>query len=204
MSKICRMVSTFLIVVGLCFLYFYIHTQNANDKFTVLNKPSYFVLQNYWYIFLAGTAVLVFSLCGSFFSWFKEMEEKEEILPNAGYSSKKDITDWVGGSSLDTEHFVEENTENSNKEQDSFIRDRMAGKTELLMETDKTVKLSGDDKTEVLSEDSKTELLSGDDRTEMLSEDDRTVILLGSDKTEVVMEGEKTELLSEETQGDTK
>ena len=203
MSKICRMVSTFLIAVGLCFLYFYIHTQNVNDKFSVLNKPSYFVLQNYWYIFLAGTAVLVFSLCGSFFSWFKEMEEKEEILPNAGYSSKKDITDWVGGSSLDTEQFVEENAKNSNKEQDSSTRDRMADKTELLTEAAKTVKLSGDDKTEVLSEDDRTEILSGDERTEILPEDDRTVTLLGSDETEVIVE-EKTELLSEETRGDTK
>lgn len=154
MSRICRIISTFLIIIGLGFLCFYTFTQSANNKFAVLDKPSYYVLQNYWYIFLAGIAVLLFSLIGSFCSWFKGIEEKEEILPNAGYSSKKDIAGWVGGTSLDTAKISGESPEKRTTQYDDI--------TEVLME---------EDKTEILTKEEQTELLREEDRTEILTEE---------------------------------
>ena len=151
MSRICRVVSTFLIILGLSFLCFYTYTQNADNKFVTLVRPSYYVLKNYWYVFLAGIAVLLFSLIGSFFSWLKGIEEKEEILPNAGYSSKKDIAGWMDGTSLDTAKMAEECAE-------------------------KHTSLYKDIK-EVLTEEGKTEILTSEEQTELLTEEDRTEIL---------------------------
>lgn len=111
MSKICRVISTVLIIAGLGFLYFYTFTQSAGHKNKIFDKPSYYSMQNYYYIFLAGIAVLFFSLIGSFCSWMRAMEEKEVILPNAGYVSKQNIAQWVEGSSLDTKYDPEDETE---------------------------------------------------------------------------------------------
>lgn len=176
MNKICRVISTVLIMMGLYFLCFYIYKENVQNKFFVLRRPSYFMLQNYWYIFLAGIVVLVFSLLGSFFSWFKGMEEKEGILPNAGYSSKKDITNWVGGSSLDTEQITEKDAA-----EDDSVKKNFAG----AFVPEKLVLLMGTERTEKLEEDDRTELLIDEDRTELLTED-------------------ITELICEKTQGDSK
>ena len=153
MSRICRIVSTFLITAGLGFLFFYTFMQKTDNKFTVLNKPSYYVLQNYWYIFLAGIAVLLFSLLGSFFSWFRGIEEKEEILPNAGYSSKKDIAGWVDGTSLDTAGISEENMAKC-AAQPQDVTEVIANEDQTeILEEDQTLVLGEEDKTEIIKED---------------------------------------------------
>lgn len=151
MSRICRMVSTLLIAAGLGFLCFYTYTQSADNKFAVLTRPSYYILQNYWYIFLAGIAVLLFSLLGSFFSWFKAIEKKEVILPNAGYSSEKEIAGWVDGTSLDTVKIPEGST------------------------GDKTEALLGEAEMETVRREARTEQLPEEDRTEILAENQMTI-----------------------------
>ena len=110
-------------------------------------------MQNYWYIFLAGIAVLLFSLLGSFFSWFRGIEEKEEILPNSGYSSKKDIAGWVDGTSLDTAGISEENMAKC-AAQPQDVTEVIANEdqTEILVE-DQTLVLGEEDKTEIIKED---------------------------------------------------
>ncbi len=160
MYKVYRVISTFLIVVGIGFLCFYCHTQDMSGKFTVFGMPSYYILQNYRYIFLAGITVVAFSILGNFFSWFKSIEEKEEILPNAGYSDKESITAWVGGSSLDTE---------------TVTGNIPAGTQEMkAVEADRTEILPGDDQTKILAE---TEKLPEDDQTEILAEEEKTEVL---------------------------
>ena len=149
MSKVYRIITTCLIAVGVVFLGVYFVIQNENQKFMTLEKPSYYILQNYWYFFLAGIAVLFFSLLGSFFSWFRSMEEQEKVLPNAGYSNQEDITKWVGGTSLDTQQ---------------------AEETKKVPEEDEL--------TELLDIDGQTELLDVDEQTELLSTDERTELLV--------------------------
>lgn len=102
MSKIFKMISTAMIAVGLLFLFLYLQSQGGS-RLEVLEHPSYYVTQNYWFVFLAGIAVLLFSLLGSFFSWFKRFDDKEEILPNAGYATEQQIHSWVRGSTVDVE-----------------------------------------------------------------------------------------------------
>ena len=97
MGKILRLISTIMIGVGLVFLFMYINIQKTGAE-QVLNNPSYYVAQNYWLVFLAGIAVLAFSLMGSFFSWFKNIDQKEEVLLNAGYTSAEHIDAMLKGS----------------------------------------------------------------------------------------------------------
>ncbi len=101
MNKSFRVISTILIVIGLLFLYLYLQFQNG-DRLQVLAQPSYYLVQNFWYVFLAGIFVIVFSVLGSYFSWFKQMEKKEDILPNAGYATHEEINTWIAGTSADT------------------------------------------------------------------------------------------------------
>ena len=139
MNRIYRIITTCLIAMGGGYLGFYFTVQNGNQKFMMLERPSYYILQNYWYFFLAGIAVLFFSLLGSFFSWFRSMEEQEKVLPNVGYSNREDITDWVGGTSLDT------------------------GRPGTITETP-----GGDERTELLESGEQTQLLGGGEYTELL------------------------------------
>lgn len=157
MSKIYRISTTLMIAAGTVFLGIYFAAQNGNQKFMALERPSYYILQNYWYFFLSGIAVLFFSILGSFFSWLRSMEEREAILPNAGYLKQEDITKWVGGTSLDTMQ-TEEMTE--------------AAETD-----ERTALLSTDEQTEMLNTDERTELLEADERTELLEADERTELL---------------------------
>jgi len=143
-----------MIAAGTVFLGIYFATQNGNQKFMALERPSYYILQNYWYFFLSGIAVLFFSILGSFFSWLCSMEERETILPNAGYLKQEDITKWVGGTSLDTMQ-VEEVTETAEMDE-------------------RTVLLGTDEQIEMLTMDERTELLDADERTELLEPDGQT------------------------------
>lgn len=166
MNRGYRIITTCLIAVGAGFLGFYFLTQNADQKFAMLERPSYYILQNYWYFFLAGIAVLFFSLLGSFFSWFRAMEEKEKVLPNAGYSDQKDITDWVGGTSLDAE-------------QQNVV---MGAPGE-------------DERTILLGTDEQTELLTSGDHTELLETDEQTELLVSGEQTELA-DGQTQEINS--------
>lgn len=103
MSKIFKMISTAMIAVGLLFLFLYLRSQGGN-RLEILECPSYYITQNYWFVFLAGIAVLLFSLLGSFFSWFKHFDAKEEILPNAGYATEQQIHTWVRGTAANAEN----------------------------------------------------------------------------------------------------
>lgn len=150
MSRICRVISTILILTGLVFLGFYIFVQSAGDKTAVFDQPSYYVIQNYWYIYLAGIVVLLFSLLGSFFSWFKGMEEKEEILPNAGYSSKKDIAGWMDGTSLDTVQISEEDKKKPAMQYENKMDESSKEEKTEILEGDQTQILDEGNKTEVL------------------------------------------------------
>ena len=100
MSKSFKLISTIMIGIGFAFLFFYIQSQGEN-RLQVLEQPSYYILQNYWFVFVAGIAVLLFSLLGSFFSWFGQFDAAEEVLPNAGYASDQEIRTWVSGSTAD-------------------------------------------------------------------------------------------------------
>lgn len=96
MSKLFRTASTVMIAVGLAYLFIYTQSQNV-DKLTILEQPSYYVVQNLWLMFVSGIVVILFGVLGSFFSWFKKMDPEKEVLPNAGYASDKDIHTWVSG-----------------------------------------------------------------------------------------------------------
>lgn len=101
MNKIFGLFSTILIAVGLLFLFVYF--SNPIIKATeFFERPSYYVQQNFYFIFLAGAAVLLFSVAASFFSWLKILQ-REESLPNAVYAKKEDIHEWMKGTSLETE-----------------------------------------------------------------------------------------------------
>lgn len=95
MSRFFKAASTIMIAIGFAFFYIYVQGQ-ADSKLNIFQQPSYYMVQSYWFIFVSGIAVLIFSLLGSFFSWFKEFDIKEEILPNAGYASVQEIHTWVG------------------------------------------------------------------------------------------------------------
>lgn len=154
MSKACRIVSTILIVIGLGFLGYYFMEQSFKSKIDLLDMPSYYVVQNYKYVFIAGIFVLFFSVLGSFFSWFKTIENKEEVLPNAGYSSKEDISTWMEGTSLDTEYQTKEMPEHMDNSEGAQNEKNEADRTELLEQTE----ILTDEKTEIL-QDEQTEIL---------------------------------------------
>ena len=91
-----------MIIIGFLFLAVYIQSQNT-ETISVLSHPSYYVERSLLMMFLAGIAVLVFSVLGSFFSWFKILDKKkEEELVNPGYASEAEIHNWVDGSSADS------------------------------------------------------------------------------------------------------
>ena len=103
MNRLFRIASTILVVVGMIFIFFYIFSKKITAGIGILERPSYYVSQNFWMVFLAGAAVVLFAIIGSFFSWHVKSEPQEEILLNAGYTDKKQIEDWVDGSTLDSD-----------------------------------------------------------------------------------------------------
>ena len=115
MIKVFKFASTLMILVGISFLYMYVRSQ-SEDHLHILSRPSYYIIQNYWYVFLAGIIVVAFSLLGSFFSWFKKLDNLEEIIPNAGYVSEQDISTLVG---VDTVN-LDDKTEILTKQSDSY------------------------------------------------------------------------------------
>ena len=111
MSKFMRVISTVMIIIGLVFLFVYVQLLGT-DNTDILNRPSYYIARNYWFMFVAGIIVIIFSILGSFFSWFKIMDPVKEALPNAGYASSSDINTWVSGTTVDAGAETEILTEN--------------------------------------------------------------------------------------------
>ncbi|EOS53227.1 hypothetical protein C809_00172 [Lachnospiraceae bacterium MD335] len=155
MSKFMRVISTLMIITGLVFLFVYIQSLRT-DNTDILNRPSYYIARNYWFMFVAGIIVIIFSILGSFFSWFKIMDPVKEALPNAGYASSSDINTWVSGTTVDAGAETEILTEN--------IESSSSSKTEILKDLKLPLK-----ETEILidgqdSEGSATEIIrEGDD-----------------------------------------
>jgi len=153
MSKFMRVVSTIMVIIGLAFLLVYVQSLRS-DNADILNKPSYYIVRNYWFMFVAGIIAIVFSILGSFFSWFKTMDPVKEALPNAGYASSSDINIWVSGTTVDTGAETEVITENI---------ELSSGQTEVLHDSETSLK-----ETEILadedgSKDSETEIIGEGD-----------------------------------------
>lgn len=100
MTRLFRIISIIMIAAGFVYLALYTSMQ-GQTALGALDRPSYYTAQNYTLLFLAGIAVLAFSLMGSFFSWFKALDKKEEVLPNAGYASYDNIESWLRGTTAD-------------------------------------------------------------------------------------------------------
>lgn len=152
MNKFMRVISTLMIITGLLFLFIYVQSLGT-DNTDILNRPSYYMTRNYWFMFVAGIIVIIFSILGNFFSWFKIMDPVKEALPNAGYASSSDINTWVSGTTVDTGVETEILTEN--------IKSSSNNKTEILQDSKPTL-----EETEILQdiEDSATEIIrEGDD-----------------------------------------
>lgn len=149
MGKLMRVVSTIMVVIGLAFLFVYIQSLET-DNADILNRPSYYIVRDYWFMFVAGIITIVFSILGSFFSWFKTMDPAKEALPNAGYVSSSEINTWVSGTTADTRAETEVLTENNESlgERTETLYDLEASlkDTEILMNEDS----SGDSDTEIM------------------------------------------------------
>ena len=131
MSKFMRVISTLMIITGLLFLFVYVQSLGSNNT-DILNKPSYYMVRNYWFMFVAGIIVIIFSILGSFFSWFKIMDPVKAALPNAGYASSSDINTWVSGTTVDPSAETEILTEN--------IELSSSSKTEILQDSKSSLK----------------------------------------------------------------
>lgn len=180
MNRILKAVSAVLIVVGLAFVFFYLAAKNAANGTDILENPSYYIRQNYWYVFLAGSAVILFALLGSFFTWHKKSQPEEEVLLNAGFVAKEQIRDWVGGSSLDNAAEMEAGL---NKDGTEIALE--GEKTQIMPEEEKTKVRWGDEKTQIVSEEERTELLSEEGGTEILQEDEETQVMPEEERTEI-------------------
>lgn len=155
MSKFMRLISTLMIITGLVFLFVYVQSLGT-DNTDILNRPSYYIARNYWFMFVAGIIVIIFSILGSFFSWFKIMDPVKEALPNAGYASSSDINTWVSGTTVDAgaeTEILTEKIESSSSRKTEILQDSKSS----LKETD--ILIDGQD-----SEDLATEIIrEGDD-----------------------------------------
>lgn len=174
MSKFMRIVSTLMVIIGLAFLFVYVRSLGSGNV-DILNQPSYYTVRSYWFMFVTGIITVIFSILGSFFSWFKMLDPVKEALPNAGYASSEAIQTWVGGTTADagdeTEAapeikapFSDERTEIPHEPGEFFGQTETEPdeRTEILwdsqMSSDETEILldwqgSGDEKTEVLREE---------------------------------------------------
>lgn len=102
MNKILRIVSTLVVGIGLILLFVYLAFLSGTDKLQALNQPSYYTVQNYWYLLLSGCGCIAFSIVSCFLAWNKNMDEKVEVLPNAVGAERTELLGWLSGSSLDT------------------------------------------------------------------------------------------------------
>lgn len=102
LGGILKVLSTILIAAGIADLFLFVNRQNRS-LLDIFDQPSYYAMQNYKMLFLAGIAVVAFSVLGSFFSWSDKIDPKEEVLMNAGYTSAQNIETWLKGSTANEE-----------------------------------------------------------------------------------------------------
>ena len=100
LGRVLKVISTILIAVGIAYLFLFVTEQNRSAT-DILDQPSYYVVQNYKMLFLAGIAAVAFSVLGSFFSWSEKIDPKEQVLMNAGYTSAENIETWLKGSTAE-------------------------------------------------------------------------------------------------------
>ena len=58
MSKFMRVISTVMIIIGLVFLFVYVQLLGT-DNTDILNRPSYYIARNYWFMFVAGIIAFI-------------------------------------------------------------------------------------------------------------------------------------------------
>lgn len=172
MGRILRIISTAVIAAGLCLLFLYLHMLENTGKELALLQPSYYVIQNYLYIFLAGAGCVIFSVISSFLAWNKALDKKVEILPNAIAADKGTVESWLTGSSLDTKHRT--------------TSVKSVASHELEKNEVPTVSNANEDKTERTLDFAQTVLQSGDTQT-----------LLAQEKT--ILENSEDTILEEST-----
>lgn len=173
MNKFLRIVSTLVVGIGLILLFVYLAYSNSVSKAQLLEHPSYYTLQNYWYLLLAGCGCVAFSIISSFLAWNKKLDEKVEILPNAVAAEKTDLLSWLTGSSLDTGS-ADKNRKTRNAAADT-VKTASNDRTVRPQEAEPAA-----EHTECRTE-ADTEFASGaetvlTDRTAMSADDDRTVL----------------------------
>lgn len=149
MNKILRVISTVLIAAGFGGVYLFTKSVQ-NQHFQPLGQPSYYVMRDHRFLFMASIlAVLAAVLC-SFFSWFKALDTQSRILDNAISADQDTIAGWVDGSTLDKTRKTEQET-------------MLLGEaeTELLKPEQETVLLEEEDDTVLLTDVSKLGYLKG-------------------------------------------
>lgn len=100
LSRILKIISTILIAVGIAYLFLFVLEQNRSVT-DILDKPSYYAIQNYKMLFLSGIAAVACAVLGSFFSWSEKIDPREQVLMNAGYTSAENIDTWLKGSTAE-------------------------------------------------------------------------------------------------------
>lgn len=100
LSRVLKIISTILIAVGIAYLFLFVLEQNRSVT-DILDKPSYYAIQNYKMLFLSGIAAVACAVLGSFFSWSEKIDPKEQVLMNAGYTSAENIDTWLKGSTAE-------------------------------------------------------------------------------------------------------
>ena len=169
MNKFLRIISTLIVGIGLVLLFVYLMFQNSMTKAQMLNQPSYYTLQNYWSLLIAGCGCIAFSMIGCFLAWNKKMDKKVEILPNAVAAEKAELLGWLSGSSLDT------NKRTSRKTRPTEIQDSLVGQTALKQDNDTVTQSSHKDTQKTGSEAEEGTIATGAEST-----------MLNTDKTESV------------------
>lgn len=177
MSRILRVISTAVIGVGLVLLFLYLCLFENTGKELALTQPSYYTIQNYLYIFLAGVGCIAFSVVSSFFSWNKALDKKEEVLPNAIAAEKEMVESWLTGSSLDTKqgtNFKKTSTVHKVQEREGQTEfDAVKKKVEESHNSDKTIVQDQDDQTIL---DQENTILENKEDTVLEASDGQTVL----------------------------
>lgn len=194
MNKFLRIISTFVVGVGLILLFVYLSLQNSMNKAEILNQPSYYTLQNYWYLLAGGCGCVAFSILSCFLAWNKKMDEKIEILPNAVAAEKAELLGWLSGSSLDTDkkHNSTKSAENGGQR---------AAKPAVWQKEDEETQTSGDATRTTCDKEDST-VVTGEETIVSVSDEPRTMqeeTILEETSSMTVLDTEAT-ILSEEAE----
>jgi len=197
MNKLLRILSTLTVGIGLILVFVYCWLRGSADTLQMLNQPSYYTIQNYWYLLLSGCGCIAFSIVSCFWAWDKKMDARVEVLPNAAGAAKSELLGWLSGSSLDTRvketgvvsRAVEHPAGQEQTELESTVRkissDYFAArrKTKARMEEEEST---------VLTESSESTAMTESTRHE--KDEEQTVLTQYGDDTVLTQYGEETEL----------